>query len=51
MLAWDRNTTPEDRQRERVESAKRAHAAAMADPILAAFYAKNGPGRFPVDSL
>jgi hypothetical protein len=51
VLMWDRNLTPEDRQRERRESAKRAHALAMADPILAAFYAKNGPGRFPVDSL
>ena len=51
VLMWDKNTTPEDLRREAVESAKRAHAAAMADPILAAFYAKNGTGRFPVDSL
>jgi hypothetical protein len=51
VLMWDRNTTPEDRRRQWAESAKRAHAAAMADPILAAFYAKNGKDRFPVDSL
>jgi hypothetical protein len=47
----DKNTTPEDRRREAAGSARRAHAAAMADPILAAFDAKNGFGRFPVDSL
>jgi hypothetical protein len=51
VLMMDRNTTPEDRRRQWAESAKRAHAAAMADPILAAFYAKNGTGRFPVDRL
>ena len=51
VLMWDKNLTPEDLRRERVESARRAQAAAMADPILAAHYAKNGPGRFPVDSL
>jgi hypothetical protein len=51
VLMMDRNRTEEDRQRERVESAKRARAAAMEDPILAAHYAKNGFGRFPVDSL
>jgi hypothetical protein len=50
-LMWDRNTTPEDLRRQWVESAKRAHAAALADPVLAAFYAKSGTGRFPVDSL
>ena len=41
VLMWDKNLTDEDRRRERVESAERAHAAAMADPILAAYYAKN----------
>jgi len=40
VLMWDRNTTPEDRRREWAESAKRAHAAAMADHILAAHYEK-----------
>ena len=51
VLMMERNTTEEDLQRQRAESAERSHAAAMKDPILAAFYAKNGPGRFPVDSL
>jgi hypothetical protein len=51
VLMFDRNTTEEDRRRHAAESAKRARAAAMADPILAAHYAKNGFGRFPVDSL
>jgi hypothetical protein len=51
VLMWNKNLTPEDLRRERLESARRAHAAAMADPILAAHYAKNGPGRFPVDCL
>jgi len=50
-LMMDKNTTPEDRRRDAAGSARRAHAAAMADPILAAFDAKNGFGRFPVDSL
>jgi hypothetical protein len=50
-LMMDRNTTPDDLRRQWAESAKHALAAAMADPILAAFYAKNGTGRFPVDSL
>ena len=45
VLMWDRNTTPKDRRREWTESAKRAHAAAMADPILAAWIEKNEPGR------
>ena len=40
VLMWDKNTTPEDRRREAAESAKRALAAVMADPILAAHYAK-----------
>jgi hypothetical protein len=40
VLMMDRNTTPEDLQRQRAESAERAHAAAMADPILAAFIRK-----------
>jgi hypothetical protein len=44
VLMWDRNTTPEDLRRQWAESAERAHAAAMADPILAAHYAKNGHG-------
>ncbi len=51
VLMWDRNTTPEDVRRRVAEEARRAHAAAMADPILAAHYAKIGEDRFPVDSL
>jgi len=35
----DRNTT-EDRRRQWAESAERAHAAAMKDPILAAWIRK-----------
>jgi len=30
---------------------QRARAAALADPILAAFYERNGNPGFPVDSL
>jgi len=45
VLMMDRNTTPEDRRRQWAESAERAHAAAMADPILAAWIEKNEPGR------
>ena len=51
VLMMDRNTTPEDLRREWAESARRAHAAVMADPILAAHYAKNVKRRFPVDFL
>jgi hypothetical protein len=51
VLMMDKNLTPEDRRRQVAEEARRARAAAMADPILAAHYAKNGFGRFPVDSL
>jgi hypothetical protein len=51
VLMWEKNLTPEDYQRERDESSKRAHAAVMADPILAAFCRKNGLDRFPVDDL
>jgi hypothetical protein len=51
MLMMDRNTTPEDLRRQWAESAERALAAALADPILAAYYAKNGKPRFPVDPL
>ena len=40
VLMWDRNTTPEDLRRQRAESAERSHAAAMADPILAAWIKK-----------
>ena len=40
VLMWDRNTTPENLRRQRAESAERAHAAAMADPILAAWIRK-----------
>ena len=43
VLMMDRNTTPEDRRRQVAESAERAHAAAMADPILAAFIRKTEP--------
>jgi len=41
VLMWDKNTTPEDRQRQRVEAAERSHAAAMRDPILAAAIRKS----------
>jgi hypothetical protein len=51
VLMWEKNTTDEDRRREWLESARRAHAAVMADPILAAHYTKNGWDRFPVDCL
>jgi hypothetical protein len=44
VLMMDRNTTPEDRRRQQAESAERAHAAAMADPILAAFIRKTEQG-------
>jgi hypothetical protein len=40
VLMMDRNTTPEDLRRQWAESAERARAAALADPILAACYAK-----------
>ena len=40
VLMWDKNTTEEDRQRQRAESAERAHATAMKDPILAAWIRK-----------
>src|SRR5262245_3819156 len=40
VLMWHKNTTPEDLRRQRAESAARARAAAMADPILAAHYRK-----------
>jgi len=40
VLMMDKNTTPEDVRRQRAESAERAHAAAMADPILAAHIRK-----------
>ena len=46
-----KNLTPEDRKREVYESWKLAHAAVMADPVLAAHYVKIGRDRFPVDSL
>ena len=51
VLMMDTNTTPEDLRREWAESAERALAAALQDPILAAHYAKNGKPRFPVDPL
>lgn len=41
VLMMAKNTTPQDRQRQWEESAARAHALAMADPILAAHYRKN----------
>ena len=47
VLMMDRNTTEEDRRRQWAESAERAHAAAMADPILAAWIRKTEK----VDSL
>jgi hypothetical protein len=40
VLMMHRNTTPEDLRRQWAESAERARAAALADPILAAHYAK-----------
>ena len=40
VLMMDRNTTPEDERRQWAESAERARTAALADPILAACYAK-----------
>jgi hypothetical protein len=40
VLMMDKNMTPEDLRRQRVESAERARAAALADPVLAAAYAK-----------
>jgi IS5 family transposase len=42
VLMMDRNTTPEDIRRQVAGSAARAHAAVMADPILAAYYRKKG---------
>ena len=39
-LMMDRNTTPEDLRRQWAKSAERARTAALADPILAAYYAK-----------
>jgi hypothetical protein len=41
VLMWDKNTTEEDRWRQWAESAERAHATVMKDPILAAWIRKN----------
>ena len=42
VLIMIRNTTPEEKRRGEAEAAARNRAALMADPILAAYYRKNG---------